>query len=132
MRAHTLPSPPLFPFPQTTVTLPGLSAASPFDFSIFAFDNYFTGNLTDSIENMTFTLATPRFTGSGVPATGVPVGGTSTLTVSSVAGGDAASPSQKGLLLQAPPILGGIALVILALPLIWNCARLVSARGPRY
>ena len=81
------------------VTLPGITATSRFSFSIFAFDNYFTGNLTDSIENMTFTLATPRFSGSGVPATGVPVGGTSTLTVSSVAGGDAASPSQKGLLL---------------------------------
>ena len=44
--------------------------------------------------------------------------------------------SQKGLLLQAPPILGGIALVLLALPLIWNCVRLVtsspspSGRGP--
>jgi hypothetical protein len=49
-----------------------------------------------------------------------------------VTAGTGARLSQKGLLLQAPPILGGIALVILALPLIWNCARLVSARGPRY
>ncbi len=77
----------------------GLDATKPFNFSVFAFDNYFTGNLTDSIENMTFTLATPRFTGSGVPAAGVPVGGSSVLTVGTVAGGDAASPSQKGLLL---------------------------------
>jgi hypothetical protein len=38
----------------------------------------------------------------------------------------------KGILLQAPPILGGIALVVLAIPLIWNCVRLVTARVPRY
>jgi hypothetical protein len=83
----------------TKVALPGLTTTVPFSFSVFAFDNYFTGKLTDSIENMTFTLATPRFTASGVPATGVPVGGSSVLTVNAVAGGEAASPSQKGLLL---------------------------------
>jgi len=49
-----------------------------------------------------------------------------------VAAGTGAKLAQKGLILQAPPILGGIALVVLALPLIWNCLRLVSARGPRY
>jgi hypothetical protein len=38
--------------------------------------------------------------------------------------------SQKGLLLQAPPILGGIALVVFAIPLIWNCARLITTRTP--
>ena len=37
--------------------------------------------------------------------------------------------SQKGLLLQAPPVLGGIALVLLALPLIWNCVRLATSRS---
>lgn len=36
--------------------------------------------------------------------------------------------TQKGVLLQAAPFLGGIALVILALPLIWNCIRLVTTR----
>jgi hypothetical protein len=36
--------------------------------------------------------------------------------------------SQKGLLLQAPPLLGGLALIVLALPLVWNCVRLVTAR----
>jgi hypothetical protein len=39
---------------------------------------------------------------------------------------------QKGIYLQAPPILGGIALVLLAIPLLWNCVRLVTARTPRY
>jgi hypothetical protein len=36
--------------------------------------------------------------------------------------------SQKGILLQAPPFLGGIGLAVLALPLIWNSARLVFTR----
>jgi hypothetical protein len=50
---------------------------------------------------MTFSLGQPRFTATGIPAGGVPVGGRSVLTVSSVPGGAAASPSQKGLLLLA-------------------------------
>jgi hypothetical protein len=32
-----------------------------FEFSVYAFDNYFTGNQTDAIEGMTYTLDTPRF-----------------------------------------------------------------------
>ena len=77
----------------------GLTPGTQFDYSVFAFDNYFTGFLTDAIENMTYTPSTPRFVGSGVPATGVPAGGSSTLTVQSVPGGDVSSPSQIGLLL---------------------------------
>jgi len=78
----------------------GLSPSSKFDFSVFAFDNYFTGNLTDAIEGLTYTPAAPRFVAFGVPTTGVPVGGKSTLTIQSVPGGDAASPSQTGILLM--------------------------------
>jgi hypothetical protein len=40
--------------------------------------------------------------------------------------------SQKGILLQAPPFLGGIGLAVLALPLIWNCVRLATAKSPGY
>ena len=40
--------------------------------------------------------------------------------------------SQKGVMLQAPPVLGGIALVVLALPLIWNSVRLATARTSNY
>jgi len=40
--------------------------------------------------------------------------------------------TQKGLLLQAPPFLGGIGLAVLALPLLWNVLRLVTARAPSY
>jgi hypothetical protein len=36
--------------------------------------------------------------------------------------------SQKGVMLTAPPLLGGIALALLALPLIWNALRLATGR----
>jgi hypothetical protein len=42
----------------------------------------------------------PRYVGSGIPGTGVPAGGSSTLTITAVPGGDVASPSQSGLLLM--------------------------------
>jgi len=91
----------------------GLTPSTQFDFSVFACDNYFTGACTDAIEGVTYTLGTPRFFGSGIPAAGVPAGGSSTLTINSVPGGDVASPSQTGLLLmyrdgksnEASPIL---------------------------
>jgi len=78
----------------------GLTPTTKFDFSVYAFDNYFTGNLTDAIEGMTYTPGTPRYVGSGIPTTGVPAGGTSTLAISAVPGGATASPSEKGLLLM--------------------------------
>jgi subtilisin family serine protease len=77
----------------------GLTPTTQFDFSVLAFDNYFTGDLTDAIENMTYTAGTPRFVGTGLPAAGVPAGGSAVLNVEAVAGGDVASPSQRGLLL---------------------------------
>jgi hypothetical protein len=74
----------------------GITPASKINFSVYAFDNYFTGYLTDSVENMTYTPGTPRFTAADVT---VPAGGSTPLPVQSVAGGNAASPSQSGLLL---------------------------------
>ncbi|HXL40288.1 MAG TPA: hypothetical protein VN928_07015, partial [Myxococcales bacterium] len=82
------------------MSLVGLTPTSRFTFSVFAFDNYFTGNLTDSIENMTFSFAAPRFTASGVPDAGVPAQGRATLTVTANPNGATASPSQAGLLLM--------------------------------
>jgi subtilisin family serine protease len=77
----------------------GLTPNSKFTFSVYAFDNYFTGNLTDAIENMVFTLDTPRFTTDAGQYV-VPVRATVQANVSAVAGGDVASPSQQGLLLM--------------------------------
>jgi minor extracellular serine protease Vpr len=86
----------------------GLTPTSKFRFSVLAFDNYFTGNLTDAIENMTFTLNQPRYDVTGATnivasALGdfaVPPGDRSTLDVVELPGGAAASPSQSGLLLM--------------------------------
>ena len=78
----------------------GLTPGTQFDVSFYAFDNYFTGALTDAITGKTYTLGVPRFFGSGVPAAGVPAGGSSTLTIDAIPGGDVASPSQTGLLLM--------------------------------
>lgn len=74
----------------------GLTPSTKFDFSVFAFDNYFTGENTDAIENMTYTLGTPRYAAS---IDVVPAGTTREVAVQAVAGGKEASPSQIGLLL---------------------------------
>lgn len=77
----------------------GLTPGMTFSFSVYAFDNYFTGNLTDAIEGMTYTLDTPRFVPSA-SAPVVPAGGAVTLGVAAVTGGELKSPSQSGLLLM--------------------------------
>jgi hypothetical protein len=45
-----------------------------------------------------------------------------------ITAGSGARLAQKGILLQAPPILGGLGLAVLALPLIWNCVRLATSK----
>ena len=74
----------------------GLTPSTKFTYSVFAFDNYFTGNLTDSIENMTFTLGTPRFSLDQPSTFSVPASTILSVHVSGVPGGDTASPSQLG------------------------------------
>ena len=77
----------------------GLAPNSQFKFSVFAIDNYFTGNVTDAITDMTYTLGTPAFTIDTASSLLVPSGGRGSFKVSTVPGGAAASPSQTGLLL---------------------------------
>jgi RsiW-degrading membrane proteinase PrsW (M82 family) len=45
-----------------------------------------------------------------------------------VTAGSGPKLAQKGMLIQAPPVLGGLALAVLALPLLWNCVRLATAK----
>jgi hypothetical protein len=78
----------------------GLSPTDSFNMSVYAFDNYFTGALTDSVEGMTFSAGVPKYTGTGIPDTGVPAFRLATLHIAAVAGGATASPSQTGLLLM--------------------------------
>ena len=68
-------------------------------FSVYAFDNYFTGSQTDAITNMVYTPATPRFASGIGNSLGVPIGFNGALPVSHNPAGAAASPSQTGLLL---------------------------------
>jgi hypothetical protein len=80
----------------------GITADTTIGFSVYAYDNYFTGNLTDAIEGMVYTPSKPRFDTVGVVDGSVLVAphGKVKLTVTAPAGGAAASPSQTGFLLQ--------------------------------
>ena len=75
----------------------GITGSQTISFSVYAFDNYFTGALTDAIENMAYNPYLPKYdTDDYFPV--VPPGGSATVTVAAVPGGAAASPSQTGLL----------------------------------
>jgi subtilisin family serine protease len=75
------------------------SPTQKFRFSVYAFDNYFSGQLTDGITNMVHTLGTPRYASTLGDSLGVPVGFSGSLPVNKPAGGATASPSQNGLLM---------------------------------
>lgn len=75
------------------------SPTQKFRFSVYAFDNYFSGQLTDAITGMVHTLGTPRYASALGDSLGVPVGFSGNLPVSRPAGGATASPSQSGLLM---------------------------------
>lgn len=77
----------------------GLTPATQFNVSVYACDNYFTGNCTDAITGMTYTGGVPRYYPDNYSPV-VPQGGSITLNITSLSGGDTASPSQLGLLLM--------------------------------
>jgi subtilisin family serine protease len=84
------------------MTLPasaiGVVGPTKIKFSVYVFDNYFTGNLRDSVVGMTYTLGQPRYT-LALDSFSLPVGVGGGLPVTAVPGGAAASPSQTGFLL---------------------------------
>jgi subtilisin family serine protease len=76
-----------------------MTAGTKFTYTVYAFDNYFTGALTDFAGPATVTPNALRF----VPAASfftIPIGGAVALPISRNPAGDAASPSQSGLLLM--------------------------------
>ncbi len=75
----------------------GLTPNSKFTFQVRAFDNYFSGALTDLVPPATVTLASPRFFVPGASAT-APANATTAVSINRFAPGDAASPSQIGVL----------------------------------
>jgi minor extracellular serine protease Vpr len=79
----------------------GLTAASQFDFTVLAYDNYFTGIVTDVIGPMRYTVGSPRYVFGGDLGDGViPAGVSGAVPVTAVPGGADASPSQQGILLM--------------------------------
>jgi hypothetical protein len=91
--------------PMVTTALAGtgpqlaLTPNSTFSFTVQAWDNYFTGDITDEIGPMKVNLNNPRFFPSTFTTT-VPVGGSTTVTMNRNAPGDAVSTSQSGMLMM--------------------------------
>lgn len=84
------------------VNIPGGVALAPgatMNFGVFVFDNYFSGNLTDSIEGMRFTPGNPRFGVVGEPFGAVAAKSTSNLGVATATLPDTLS-SELGLLMM--------------------------------
>jgi subtilisin family serine protease len=77
-----------------------MTPATKFRFDVVAFDNYFTGEATDSIERMEFTPAVPRFISRSLQTGSVGPLSSASIVVDAVDGGATASPSQTGLLLM--------------------------------
>jgi len=98
----------------TTKSGLALSAFAPFTFTVKAFDNYFTGNLTDQIGPMVYEFDMPQFytdlaeydvpAGGSVPMTVIPNNAANVYFTGPYNGG---SPSQTGLLLMYTDGLAG-------------------------
>jgi hypothetical protein len=86
----------------------GLTPATQFRFSVFAGDNYYTGQFTDAITSMTYTAALPKYVATGIPAAGIAPGASAVVNVAALPGGAAASPSQTGLLFLYTNALSGL------------------------
>jgi len=75
----------------------GLTRGSTFNFRVLAFDNYFTGTVTDVIDNQTWTVGSSKFAlQGGAEQLSVPAGRTLKVTVSSNA--SAGESTSTGLL----------------------------------
>lgn len=87
---------------DVTMTVPlaalGISPDTKIRCDLYGQDNYYTGALTDAIFGAVFTPGIPRF--STMPYEFVGVGQSANITVRPVSGGNAASPSQTGLMLM--------------------------------
>jgi subtilisin family serine protease len=79
----------------------GITTTTQFDYTVLAYDNYFSGLVTDAIGPMRYTAGKPRYQFAGGLDDGVlPVGAAGAVPVTEVMGGAAASPSQTGILLM--------------------------------
>jgi len=78
----------------------GLGAGQTFDFDVLAYDNYFSGLVTDSVTGMTFTPSAPKYavTQAGSPASDLVVPAGSHLTLDVARTGTASPSTEKGVL----------------------------------
>jgi hypothetical protein len=83
-----------------------LNSNTPFTFTLIAFDNYFTGNLTDQIGPMRYELDMPQVF-PDQPDVLVPAGGSTTIHAVPNSAYNGNSPSQTGLLLMYKDGLAG-------------------------
>jgi subtilisin family serine protease len=74
-------------------------ATQQFKFSVYVYDNYFTGNYKDAIGTMTHTLGVPKYA-LAFDSFSVDPGLGGTVPITAVTGGSTASPSQSGFLLM--------------------------------
>lgn len=90
------------------VTAGGLqmTTSAPFTFDVAAFDNYFTGNLTDLIGPMIYELDMPQFFAASAEFT-VPANNSASVAVYPTTPYGGKSPSQTGLLLMYTNGLAG-------------------------
>ncbi|MBB6093768.1 subtilisin family serine protease [Povalibacter uvarum] len=77
----------------------GVQPGTTFGFSVYAFDNYLTGNLTDLVEGMLFTPATPRFSFGAEPWGTAHAGTITNVPVTTATVADANS-TESGVLLM--------------------------------
>jgi subtilisin family serine protease len=73
-------------------------ATQQFKFSVYVYDNYFTGEYKDFIGTMTYTLGKPKYQ-LAIDSYMVNPGAGGVVPIAAVAGGATASPSQTGFLL---------------------------------
>ena len=76
----------------------GVQPGTTFRFSVYAFDNYFTGNLTDLIEGMRFTPGAPRYVLGDEPFGSVAPGSHTSVSVTKAIVPDV-STTESGVLL---------------------------------
>jgi minor extracellular serine protease Vpr len=87
------------PLSALTTTRGNVTINSPFTYSVYAFDNFYTGNLTDAITGMKYELDMPQeFANSASFLVGS--GSLPNITVIPTSPYNGSSPSQKGLLLM--------------------------------
>lgn len=92
----------IFTVPMNSTAGPvnlGVQPGTTIRYSVFVYDNYFTGALTDSIEGMRFTPGNARFEAVGDPFGSVPPRGRATLPVRAATVPDAQS-TESALLLM--------------------------------